>query len=198
MIADDSHLTPAQLTAYLARALTQEERARLAGHLDACAECRDELIEVGGIVADYGTPARAPAGLRLRRWLMPAALALAAGLAAIVVYRGRTPTYDLPVRATDSPGADESDPAIEVVGPVDGARVADSVVLRWRSVGQGSYQVFLLNEDGRPVWSTETTDTVVRVPSIVALQPGVTYFWRVDAMENGIVASSGVRRLTVP
>jgi len=198
MIADDSHLTPDQVTSYLGRSLPPEERARIALHLDTCGECRDELIEVGSTAADYRTLIHPPAALRLRRLLMPVAIAAAASLAAIAVYRGRTPTHDSVVRATDSPRADESAPAIEVVGPEDGARMADSVVLRWRSVGQGSYQVFLLSEDGRPVWTAQTTDTVVRVPSAIVLPPGATYFWRVDAMANGIVASTGVRRLTVP
>jgi hypothetical protein len=156
-------------------------------------------MEVGGIVADYRTAVHPPAAARVRRLLMPVAIAVAASLAAIVVYRGgRTAAHDSVVRATDRPSADGGVPAIEVIGPLDGARIADSVVLTWRSAGEGPYDVSFLGEDGRPLWTGQTLDTVVRIPSVVVLQPGATYFWRVDAIGNGIVATTGVRRLTVP
>jgi hypothetical protein len=199
MTADDRHLTPEQVTAFLTHSLRPAERAVAARHLDACAECRNALMEVGGIIAGYRDTTRPPAGARIRRLLFPAALAVAASLAAIVVYRGGGTATDDPVaRATDRPSADGGVPAIEVIEPPDGARVADSVVLRWRSAGDGPYDVSFLSEDGRPLWTAQIPDTVVRIPSTVALQPGATYFWRVDAMGNGIVATTGVRRLTVP
>lgn len=198
MTADDRHLTPDQVAGYLAGCQAQSERAEVARHLDACAECRNELVEVGGIVADYQAVLPRPVAGLFRRRLMPVAVVLAAGLAAIAVYRGR-PRVEAPVlRAADSPGADEGVAAIEIVAPPDGASIADSVVLWWHSAGQHSYAVFFLSEDGRPLWTTKTMDTVVRLPSTVVLLPGATYFWRVDAMGNGIVASTGVRRLTVP
>jgi len=194
MTTDRSHLTPNQVTGYLAGALAPAERAEVLSHLDRCATCRAELIDVGGVAAEVRPPS-GPAR-RPRPRLVPAALALAAGMAAIAVYRGRESAGDTVIRTAGAPDATEGIPGIAVVGPADGTVVADSVVLRWRS-GSGSYDVLLLEEDGRPLWSITTPDTVVRVPATVALRPGATYFWRVDAMGNGIVASTGVRRLTV-
>lgn len=196
MTVEDPHLTPEQVAGYLANALAPAARAEALGHLDQCAACRAELIEVGGIASDVKSRGPTWAG-RLRRRLMPVGLALAAGIAAIAVYLEREPAGESITRAVDSPGATEGVPVIAVVAPADGAEIADSVVLRWHSRGSGSYDVFLLEEDGQPVWSTSTADTAVRVPSTVALRVGATYFWRVDAMGNGIIASTGVRRLTV-
>ncbi len=198
MTVDDRHLTPDLVAGYLAGTLSPEVRTTVLSHLDECIACRTELIEVGGIVAEVRAGAPVPAARSSRR-LVPVALALAAGLAAITIYRGRSPGMnpEAAVRAVDSPGTGEGVPAISVVEPADGGVVGDSVVLRWRSAGRRSFEVFLLDEDGRPLWTATTADTVVRVPATTPLRPGTTYFWRVDAMGNGIVASTGIRRLTV-
>ncbi|HSB41365.1 MAG TPA: zf-HC2 domain-containing protein, partial [Methylomirabilota bacterium] len=52
------------LSAYLDEALGPEERARVDGHLETCAECRRELAGLGGTVALLRRvqPARAPVG----------------------------------------------------------------------------------------------------------------------------------------
>ena len=197
MFADERHLTPDQVAGYLAGAIAPAERADLARHLEGCADCRHELIEVGGMVADYRPAGRAAAVVRWRRRLIPVGMALAAGVAAIAVYRRLGRADEAVVRAEETPGTGEGVPVIAVVSPSDGAEVRDSVVLRWRAAGQDSYRVFVLSGDGRPLWTTRTTDTVARVPATIPLERGATYFWRVDAIGNGIVASTGVRRLTV-
>lgn len=196
MSADEHHLTPDQVAGYLAGALGSAERSEVARHLEGCMECRHELIAVGGMVADQAAAALAPPPAGWRRRLTAIGMALAAGIAVIAFYRGRT--EETVVRSEGAPGVGEGVPAIEVVGPLDGAEVKDSVVLRWRSVGRDSYQVFFLSEDGRPLWSIQTADTVARVPASVALERGAVYFWRADAVGNGIVATTGVHRLTVP
>lgn len=194
MSADEHHLTPDQVAGFLAGALGPAERSEVAGHLDGCVECRHELIAVGGMVADQAAAVVAPPTSRRRR-LTAVGMAIAAGIAVIAFVRGRP--EETVVRADGTPGMGEGVPAIGIVEPLDGAEVKDSVVLRWRSAGRDSYHVFLLSEDGRPLWSIQTADTVVRVPASVAVEPGAMYFWRADAVGNGIVATTGVHRLTV-
>ena len=196
MPVDERHLTPDQVAGYLNGAIGPAERSEVIRHLEGCAECRHELIAVGGMVADQAAAGLAPAPARWRRRLTAIGMALAAGIAAIAVYHGRT--EEPIVRSEGGPGVGEGIPDIEVVSPPDGAEVKDSVVLRWRSAGRDSYHVFVLSEDGRPLWTIQTADTVARVPATVALERGAVYFWRVDAVGNGIVASTGAHRLTVP
>jgi hypothetical protein len=52
--------------------------------------------------------------------------------------------------------------------------------------------VALLAEDGEPLWTLDTSDTSVTIPASVLLQVGRTYFWRVDAVHDGVAATSGV------
>jgi hypothetical protein len=190
MIENDHHLSAGRVAGYVANALTPTERDEVVRHLDHCAACRAEVMDVGEIAADV----RARPAVRSKRRLLPVAVALAAGLAALTVYQVRQQDELPVVRA--KPTADEGIPLIAAVAPPDGGNVGDSVVLRWRSTDQGSYDVFVLTEDGRPLWHLSTSDTAVLVPRSI-LDAGATYFWRVDAIGNGIVATTGVRRLVV-
>jgi hypothetical protein len=56
----------------------------------------------------------------------------------------------------------------------------------------------LLTENGDPVWTSETGDTTVALPDSVRLQASQAYFWRVEAIGNGIAATTGVHRLQIP
>ena len=67
----------------------------------------------------------------------------------------------------------------------------------WRSVGADVYHFFLLSDNGELLWTGETPDTSLTLPRAVSLLPGEKYWWRVDATTEGIVASTGARRLQV-
>jgi hypothetical protein len=48
------------------------------------------------------------------------------------------------------------------------------------------------------VWLHETVDTAVSLPPDVALEPGGSYYWYVDALDSdGVSLTTGTRRLTL-
>ena len=72
-----------------------------------------------------------------------------------------------------------------------------AVAFTWHASASDAYRVTVLTETGDPVWSGETTDTTAKLPPSARLESGHTYFWRVEGIEKGIVATSGVRRLHI-
>jgi len=54
--------------------------------------------------------------------------------------------------------------------------------LRWSHVaGADRYRVTVFDATGGLVYATEGSDTVVAFPDSVALVPGASYLWKVDA-----------------
>jgi anti-sigma factor RsiW len=183
-----THLTAAQIAGYLHGDLTREERNEVERHLDKCGDCRLELADVEMLAhPQSGT------GPSRRRFLWLIGGALAATLAGIAILR---PTFgpELPgsvERPSLTPG--EALPRLRVVSPVEGGTI-DPAVRRfvWHPLPAGTYHVALLAEDGAPLWTIDTGDTAVTVPASIPLQAGRTYFWRVDAVRDGVAATSGV------
>lgn len=190
------HLSPSDLAGFIDRDLEPVERRRIEAHLDQCAECRSELIETRHLTDAYA--GRTPATLRsLRRWWVPAALA--AGLATLLLLpRSSTAPGSLREPTRAAPAVDGEDtPRISIVAPAENATVAaDAVVLTWHATTADAYRIVVSSDDGDPVWTGETADTTLRLPS-TALRSAQTYFWRVDAIANGITATTGVHRLLI-
>jgi anti-sigma factor RsiW len=182
------HLTASQLSGYLDGDLTGVERAEVERHLDHCEECRIELAEV-----DMLAHPQAGNGTSRRRLVWLIAGALAASLAGITLVRsGSDPgPPDAIERPSLTPG--EALPRLRVVFPAEGDTIglADRR-LAWRPLPAGTYHVALLAEDGEPLWTLDTGDTSVTIPASIRLQSGRTYFWRVDAVHDGVSATSGV------
>jgi hypothetical protein len=192
------HLTETEMAAYADGRLDAVERRRVASHIEACAECRAELVEVLNLAEEHAaTPARKRRSAAPLRWLVPAALA--AGLAGIVLYQ-RSATVadpDTTVRASELAPADAA-PTIATVGPRDGDNLPpENRRFVWRAQRTDGYVFTLLAEDGSPLWRGETTDTTVILPDDVTLTPGLRYFWRVTAFVDGMTASTGPQRLQV-
>jgi anti-sigma factor RsiW len=187
------HVTESDLAGYLDHDLAPADRLRVEAHLDACAQCRLELIEVQRLAASYQAATRRTA----RRWIPVAALtALAASVAALLLIPRIRETTTQRVEPVRSAGR-EGQLQIEVASPAsDVAVAAATVVFTWRAARADVYRLTLLTESGEPVWSLETADTTALVPSGTRLKPGA-YFWRVDAIADGITATSGARRLLV-
>jgi len=60
--------------------------------------------------------------------------------------------------------------------------VAAVNALRWSPVaGADRYRVTVFDATGGVVYATEVSDTVVAFPDSVALVPGDSYLWKVDA-----------------
>ena len=188
------HVSESDLAGYLDNDLSPADRRRVEAHLDACAQCRLELIDVRRLAASY--EAATPRATR-RGWMPAAAVtALAAGLAALLLIPRSHDTTVRQVEPVRSAGR-EGQLQIEVASPAsDVAVAAATVVFTWRAARADVYRLTLLTESGEPVWSLETADTTALVPSGTRLKPGA-YFWRVDAIADGITATSGARRLLV-
>lgn len=199
------HLTERELAGFLDGDLQRAERERVVEHLDECAMCRRELVEMRQLVDSYaspperGLPPARPKPL-VRRWRLAAgaAAALAAGLVAILVLP-RSAIVDQ--RSTERAGepaastASEGTGRIGVVSPTEGAAITPgTTVFAWRTTGADVYRFTLLAESGEPVWTHETGDTTLVIPS-AAPAPSGEYFWRVDAIADGITATTGVHRI---
>ena len=197
-----SHLTESQLAGYLDCDLRPEERLHVEFHLDACAACRGELAEIARIAASSPplelvskTSPRSP-----RRW-WPIALsgALAAGLAGVLLFGRSTTEPSLRTEPVRAPVTGEGRARIEVIAPAeDASDVAAFRTFTWHRSGAGLYRFILLSESGEPLWTRETPDTSLVLPASVSLQRGHDYFWRVDAVGDGVMASTGARSLRVP
>jgi hypothetical protein len=82
-------------------------------------------------------------------------------------------------------GPHRAPPITDVSVPVPIAPVgivAEATSLRWASaVGSDRYRVTLFDAGAQVLFETEVADTAVAVPDSVALVPGQTYLWKVEA-----------------
>lgn len=201
------HPSEGVLAAYLDTDLTDDERSLVEEHLERCDACRRaiadtvEVLDAPGVAAHPPSHAEAAGHRRNRMRWAAVGVALAASVAAIIVVQ-RSPEASADaegrVRAPTPNVYGERTPVLSAVAPVDGAsRVDQQPTFSWRSANVGRYSFKLLAEDGVPIWSYETPDTTLSLPSELRLEPGRSYFWRVDALAAGIVASTPAQRFTV-
>lgn len=192
------HVTENQVAGFLDHTLSPDEQRLVEAHLDACEECRLALVTAFRAL-DALRSSKERRVRRSLRWWIP--VAAAAGLALILLtprswLRPKTSVLP-PVRAPSVDG--ERGMRIPVVAPADDSTIATpSVTFTWRSTSADVYRVSLLTDDGRSLWTAETADTSLPLPPAVALPRGRTYFWRVDGIANGLVATSGIHRLQTP
>jgi hypothetical protein len=193
-----THLSETELAAFLDGGLTPPERHRVAAHIDLCETCRRELVDVGRAIEHRGARTREAPVSPSRRWWIPAAAA--AGIAAILLVprvATRPPATVGETRASRVADS-EGQRRIDAISPADDVAIpAAQIVFMWHAVGADVYRVFLLSESGGPIWETETTDTSATLPATVSLTAGGAYFWRVDAVTNGIIATTRAHRLQV-
>jgi len=200
MTNQPEHLSPSDLAGFLDRDLSPVQRQQVEAHLDGCPQCRYELAEVARAAESArggsGIARRAPA----RRWL-PLVLtgALAASLAGVALIRRSSISKDQlitqPVRA---PSVGEGRARIGIVSPGENATTpAHGIGFTWRALASDFYRITVLTESGEPVWTLETPDTSVTLPTKISLLPGRAYFWHVDAITAGISASTGSHRFRV-
>lgn len=164
----NAHLSVDDVAAYLDRQLSGPARARVEGHLAACAECRGEVVSVARLTRSLSNR---------RRWAVAAPLAAAALLLLAMVPWAHRPGGD---------GLVLREPAITttvaptLLAPV--GAVATLPPLSWTSVPHADrYRVTVFDGSGAVVWETQSADTSVAVPTTTSLQPGTPYFWKVAA-----------------
>jgi anti-sigma factor RsiW len=177
------HLSPEALAGYLDDALPREEQGQVELHLATCTPCREELAEVRRLQLHRSR----------RRWAVVLLPTAAAAAALLVIGLPRPATTPSDIRAR--PAAEQP---LAIVSPVSSAEIAPGPVkFTWGSAGpRASYTLTLQAADGRVVWTWTATDTVAVLPDSVALGPGLTWFWYVDAMlSDGRSRSTGLQRL---
>jgi hypothetical protein len=201
------HLTEGELAGYLDRDLSATERQSAERHLDACDECRAELVAVAGLVDGWNAgdtrnepapavPGRLPKRRSRRGSMGLAGLAAAAAVAALLLVPGTDPFVE-DGRDRERFGTEGVAP-LQTHAPTDAGVVdRDDLRFAWADHGTDSYRLTITAEDGGLVWSVTLADTLATPPGSLHLEPGARFFWYVDAMGAGVVARSGVRSFTV-
>ena len=163
-----SHLSPADVAAYVDGVLPPSERSRVEGHLADCDACRSELVAVARLLRPQ----------RRRQWYVPIGIAAAAALLLFVWPRAAQkapmspPNYREPVVTTTV--------APLIVAP-RGATTAPRRLV-WTSVPHADrYRMTLFDATGAVLWESQTSDTTAAIPATIALRPGASYFWQVAA-----------------
>lgn len=192
------HLSEAELAGFLDRDLDPGARARVETHLDECPACQAELAGSIRLVDSFQSTVDRDGTVGAvtgRRWLLRiVGGAMAAGLALVALYRPTLPDHrGAPTVRRPTFGVDRA--RLDPVGPLGTVPGSIGLQFRWRTSPAGYYHFVILTDDGEPLFAKETADTAVALPAEVVLTPGHTYYWRVDAVDNGIVASTGAVRL---
>ena len=190
-----AHLRDTELAAFLDDGLTVAERRRVEAHIDICEACRAELVDISRATEHR----RKNASVRpSRRWWVPTIAA--AGIVAVLLVPRLSPPSDVRNDATRAPfvADGEGRRRINLVSPSDDVAVpAAGLVFTWHAVTADVYRISVLTANGDPIWSAETPDTSLALPATVAVHTGEAYFWRVDAVANGIVATTGPHRVQI-
>lgn len=164
-----SHLTSEDTAAYLDRAVSESERARIEAHLGDCDACRSEIVDALRLLRGRSSG---------RRWV--GGLGIAAAAAAVLVFVIRPGGLD------SLPGsAYREAPITRAAAPTPitprGAVLAVHS-LAWTSVPLADrYRVRLFDVSGAVLWEAEVRDTTAAAPRAVGLTPGVAYYWKVEA-----------------
>jgi anti-sigma factor RsiW len=182
------HLENGLAAAYVDGRLAAAELARVEAHLAECAECRQEVVAVRRLLRS-----------RARRWTWPAIAGV--GIAATLLFvLWRPGEQGGPERPPFRGGGSDGRDVPVVVTPAPNATIAaDSIGFAWRGAAAAlSYRLTLTDERGDVVWSTQTTDTTVMLPSSVGLARGRAYYWYVDALlPDARSTTTGVREFRV-
>jgi hypothetical protein len=159
----DGHLSPEQLSAYLAR--PRDASDDVVEHLARCTECRHEMMEVSAYTG------RRPAATRLWAPALAAAVVLAIAWPRLGMNTSRDAHRDPGIAAITAPRA------LSPVGPVDSIPG-----FAWSSTpGAEGYDVRLFDDQGTVLVQLGSTDTTAAVPDSVSLAAGRRYYWKVDA-----------------
>lgn len=183
------------MAAYLSGRISASDRAVLESHLAECRVCRQQVISARRVLAKQH--ARRPL-----LWAVPAAAAAILALVVLAVRPGiRVPEREQlrgPAQSADPEGAS----TLRVISPASSDTVNRAgVVFVWHGhPGRPLFHLTLADGSGRELWSGDTRDTTLTLPTSVSLDPGRTYFWYVDGLgaDGRSLTTRTQRFLTTP
>ena len=173
------HLTSEDFAAYVSRAIRGPKLDRLEKHLQGCQACRDELVAIAALLRN--------ARRQRRRRVAGVAVLTAAALSGVALLGTsieRILSEPEPV-LRGGVGLEEGVRSFSAVTPRDGARLEASsgMLFAWRAVAPAAfYSLTVTDERGDLVWRGSTSDTLLQLPSNIAIRPGSRYFWFVEAL----------------
>jgi hypothetical protein len=153
-------------------------RAAVLPHISGCPECRSAVASVALALADPALvrEIRVLDGAKRSRFYRIALPAAAAALLLVLVSPGARDESGRPHRSPTITGI----PAPRAMSPA--GTVAQAQVLEWTAVTDAErYRVTLFDDGGRVLFETQLRDTVVPLPDSIALVPGRSYLWKVEA-----------------
>jgi hypothetical protein len=140
-------------------------------------------------------------GNRASRWLVPVAAALVVAVAGVaVVENHRSDEPQIRADAGNAPIVYRSQ-QVEAVSPL-GVVAEAPKSLQWKAFsGAVRYKVALAEVDDSPLWSDETSDSIITIPNAIRAKmlPRKPVLWRVTALDSRgrVLASSQVQRFSV-
>ena len=160
-----SHLSAADVAAYVDRQLSGVQRDRVVQHLADCRDCRSEIVAVNRVVRAVR-----------RSWRWVALVPLAAAALVVVMLSPWRPEHQPVMR----------EPAVTtIVAPTAIAPrggVAEVVSITWSRVPRATqYEVTVFDSAGTIVWESRVLDSLATVPRDLRLVRGRPYYWKVAA-----------------
>jgi hypothetical protein len=156
--------------------LADEVRASVLPHVASCPRCRGQVASVARALVDPEVARELPETRERdrRRYRLTVPLAAAAVLLLLLW----SPADD----RSSHRGPPQPPPATVPVPRSPVGAVAGVNDLRWSLVaGADRYRVAVFDASGRVMYAAEVSDTIVLFPDSVALVPGTSYLWKVDA-----------------
>lgn len=162
------HLPPETAAAYLDRRLSGSELDTAEAHLASCYLCRAEMVDLTRVLR-----------LRRRPRLLYVGGVSAAAAAVLLFVAGTWEAARSPVE-THRGAITDARVAVQLISPTTHSDAPTT--WRWAPVsGADRYELTVFDTEGRIVWDTTTTQSVVRAPAAGRLEVGRKYFWRVRA-----------------
>jgi hypothetical protein len=185
------HPTPETIAAYLSNGLRVPDRVDLETHLEACRECRQEVMSARRLLKARPAP----------RWQVVIPAAAAAVLVLALLGRGLLTSPTQTFRAV---GSDLDAGAAHSIIPVEPANRATvdrtAIVFTWTApAGRPLYRLTLTDGTGQTIWTANTTDTTIAFPAAATLAPDRRYFWHVDGLDSaGQSMTTGTLQFSTP
>lgn len=162
------HLPLETVAAYLDRQLSGLELDTAEAHLASCNLCRAEIVDLTKVLRQRRRPRLLYVG------------GVSAAAAAVLLFAAGTWEAARSPAETHRGAITDARVAVQLMSPTTHSDARTT--WRWGPVsGADRYELTVFDADGRIVWDTTTTQSVVKAPAAGRLEIGRKYFWRVRA-----------------